>query len=68
MCYVYEGQSYSAQKRIKSFVNELKNHKEIWDLFEKFYRANRKIQITDVPLLESLIDETFINKTVPLNV
>jgi len=63
ICYVYKGQSYSAQKRIKSFLNEIKNNKEMWDTFEKFYQMNKKIQIKDIPSLEPLIKEIFIEKT-----
>jgi tetratricopeptide (TPR) repeat protein len=60
--YIFKGQSYSAQNRIKLFINEIKSHKEVWDMFEKFYQANRKIQINDIPLLEPLIKEIFIKK------
>jgi tetratricopeptide (TPR) repeat protein len=62
--YIYTGQSYSAQNRIKSFIKEIKSHREVWDTFEKFYQANRKIQINDIPPLESLIKEIFIEKTI----
>ncbi len=62
--YVYQGQSYSAQKRIKVFVDELRNKKELWDKFEKFYQANMKIQISDIPSIEPLIKEIFARKTV----
>ncbi|MFX1234258.1 MAG: hypothetical protein ACFFBY_06805, partial [Promethearchaeota archaeon] len=63
MCYVYKGQSYLAQKRIKAFVHELKSTREMWVTFEKFYQSNRKIQISDIPSLEVLIKEIFIEKT-----
>ncbi|MFW9827132.1 MAG: tetratricopeptide repeat protein [Candidatus Thorarchaeota archaeon] len=62
MFYVYKGQSYLAQNRINSFINELKNRKEIWTTFEKFYQINQKINENDVPFLEPLIREIFINK------
>ena len=62
MCYVYKGQSYTAQNRIKSFINEIKSNKELWNTFEKFYQMNRKIDTTDIPSLESLIQEIFIQK------
>ncbi|MFX1528224.1 MAG: type IV pilus biogenesis/stability protein PilW [Promethearchaeota archaeon] len=65
MCYVYKGQSYLAQKRMKSFINMLKSHSEVWDTFEEFYHANRKIKITDIPTLEPIITEIFIKKTGP---
>ncbi|MFX0007585.1 MAG: tetratricopeptide repeat protein [Candidatus Hermodarchaeota archaeon] len=62
MCYVYKGQSYSAQNRIKSFITNIKSNKELWDRFNKFYQMNRKIDTTDIPSLESLIQEIFIQK------
>ncbi|MFW9826545.1 MAG: tetratricopeptide repeat protein [Candidatus Thorarchaeota archaeon] len=62
MCYIYKGQSYSAQKRLKSFIEELKRQKDVWATFEKFYRTSRKIQLKDIPSLEPLIKEIFIEK------
>ncbi|MFX1241902.1 MAG: tetratricopeptide repeat protein [Promethearchaeota archaeon] len=62
MCYVYKGQSYSAQNRIKSFIKEIESNKELWDDFNKFYHMNRKIHMRDIPSLESLIQEIFIQK------
>jgi tetratricopeptide (TPR) repeat protein len=61
MCYVYKGQSYLAQNRIKSFINELKSRKEIWSTFEKSYQLNKKIQMKDIPALEPLIKDIFIS-------
>ncbi|MFX1464755.1 MAG: tetratricopeptide repeat protein [Promethearchaeota archaeon] len=61
--YIYKGQSYSAQSRIESFIKEVKSHKELWTMFEKFYQINKKIQIKDIPSLEPLIKEIFIEKT-----
>jgi tetratricopeptide (TPR) repeat protein len=62
MCYVYKGQSYSAQNRIKSFINELKSNKELWEAFERFYEMNKKIHMKDIPSLEPLITKIFIEK------
>ncbi len=63
MCYIYKGQSYSAQNRIKTFLNEIMSEKELWNTFEKFYQKNQKIHIEDFPSLESLIAKTFIEKS-----
>ncbi|MFX0024132.1 MAG: tetratricopeptide repeat protein [Candidatus Hermodarchaeota archaeon] len=62
ICYLYKGQSYSAQNRIKSFLMKIKSNKQLWDDFNKFYQMNRKIHIRDVPSLEALIQEIFIQK------
>ncbi len=59
MCYIYKGQSYSAQNRIKTFIDEIKNKKELWAGFEKFYQLNQKIHLRDIPSLESLIKKIF---------
>ncbi len=64
ICYVYKGQSYSAQNRIKSFINEIQSDKDIWDTFEKFYKLNKEVQLMDIPSLKSLIEEIFIDKTI----
>ena len=62
MCYIYKGQSYSAQIKIKSFINELEKKEELWDTFKKFYQMNQKIHIDDIPYLESLIKEIFMKR------
>ncbi|MFW9782838.1 MAG: hypothetical protein ACFFFB_11200, partial [Candidatus Heimdallarchaeota archaeon] len=35
MCYIFKGQSYSAQHRLNHFLEKIKNDKEIWQNFEK---------------------------------
>ncbi|MFX0007470.1 MAG: tetratricopeptide repeat protein [Promethearchaeota archaeon] len=68
MCYVYKGQSYTAQNRIKSFINEIKSNKELWKTFEKYYQMNKKIDMRDIPSLEPLITKIFINKSESIKV
>ena len=68
ICYVFRGQSYSAQLRIKSFIDEIQSDKVVWQTFEKFHKANKEVQLKDVPSLKLLIKETFIEKNLPLNV
>ncbi|MEE9378927.1 MAG: tetratricopeptide repeat protein [Candidatus Lokiarchaeia archaeon] len=67
ICYVYKGQSYSAQHRIKSFINEIQSNEDVCDTFEKFYKLNKEIQLKDIPSLEPLINDIFMDKTIPLN-
>ncbi|MFX0074571.1 MAG: hypothetical protein ACFE96_03970 [Candidatus Hermodarchaeota archaeon] len=64
MCYIYKGQSYTAQKRLKAFVNELKGNTTMWNTFAKFYQANRKLHLSDIRSLEPLIREIFIEKRI----
>ncbi|MFX1417425.1 MAG: tetratricopeptide repeat protein [Promethearchaeota archaeon] len=67
VCYVYKGQSYSAHHRLKSFVNELKRNKGVWNTIEKFYQSNQEIQINNIPLLDSLVNDIFIKKNITLD-
>ena len=64
ICYIFKGQSYSAQHRIKSFIDKLQRDKDVWDTFEKFYQMNKEIQLKDVPSLEPLIKEIFIDRKI----
>jgi hypothetical protein len=66
-CYVYKGQSYSAQHRLNSFINELKGKKEVWQTLQDYYRTNREIQHADIPVLDSLINDIFIEKSITLD-
>jgi len=68
VCYVYKGQSYSAQHRIRIFIDKIHNDKPIWQTFNEFNQANREIQIKDIPSLEPLINDIFIDKNVPIRI
>jgi tetratricopeptide (TPR) repeat protein len=67
ICYVFKGQSYLAQQRIRYFIEKIQNDEEIWQIFKKFYKLNKEVQLKDIPSLESLINEIFIDKIIPLN-
>jgi len=65
LCYVYKGQSYTAQNRMNLFINKLKSNKKVWKSFENSYRMNKKIKIDDIPELEPLISKIFLEKVIP---
>ena len=66
MCYVFKGQSYLAQQRIGYFIDKIQNDELVWQTFNKFNQVNKEIQFKDIPSLEPLINEIFIDKTIPL--
>ncbi|MHA2343338.1 MAG: hypothetical protein ACXADW_15835 [Candidatus Hodarchaeales archaeon] len=66
ICYVFKGQSYTAQKRIRYFIEEIQNDEPVWQTFKKSFRLNKEIQIKDVPQLKSLITNIFVNKIDPI--
>ncbi|MHA1986402.1 MAG: hypothetical protein ACW98D_07180 [Promethearchaeota archaeon] len=67
MCYVYKGQSYPAQQRLRHFIDKFKRNNEIWSVFDKYIQTNQEVQLEDVPSLDSLIKEVFIDKTFLIN-
>ena len=66
MCYVYKGQSYSAQQRLRYFIEKIQSDNEVWGAFEKYFQTNQEIQLKDIPSLKPLIKEIFIDKTILL--
>jgi tetratricopeptide (TPR) repeat protein len=66
VCYVFKGESYYALQRIQYFIEKVQKE-GIWQNLIKLFQKNRSIHLKDIPLLESLITETFITKNVALN-
>jgi len=63
ICYIFKGESYYALQRIKYFVENVQKE-GLWQKLIKFFQSNRSIHLKDIPMLESLITETFINKSI----
>jgi len=61
-CYLFKGQSFLAQQRMKQFVDTIQNDKKIWEPIKKFCQANRLVQEKDIPSLDSLVNEVFIER------
>jgi hypothetical protein len=59
ICYIFKGQSYSAQQRVGVFVEKMRNDDLTWETFNKFYQLNKEVQLKDVPTLQPLIKEIF---------
>lgn len=65
LCYLFKGQSYLAQQRLGYFADTLQTNEVIWETFNRFNQTNQLIQRKDVPLLDPLIEDIFINKNIP---
>jgi len=57
----------TAQHRIQYFIQKLQSDENVWKKFETFYELNQEIQLEDIPSLEPLITEVFIEKELPLD-
>jgi tetratricopeptide (TPR) repeat protein len=62
VCYLFKGQSFLAQQRMKQFTHTLQTDKKIWETIKKYYEAHRLIQETDLPSLDLLVNEVFIER------
>lgn len=67
ICYLFKGQSYTAQHRIGIFINKIQSESDVWETFDQFYRTNKEVQYKDVPSLKSLINDIFIDRTIILS-
>jgi len=68
ICYLFKGQTYLANQKLIKFVESIQNSDFIRETMNKFYKANRVIELKDHPIFETLIDEIFIIKAPELNV
>jgi hypothetical protein len=64
--YIFSGNSYYAHQRIKYFTKNLKNQELIWKKLLNNCERSKSVQLNDIPLLESLIRNTFVYKNVEL--
>ncbi len=65
--YIFSGNSYYALQRINYFTENLKNKDIIWEKLIVNCEKGKTIRLNDIPLLETLISNTFIYKNVELN-
>lgn len=65
--YIFSGNSYYAHQRINYFTESLKKYEIIWEKFMINCEKGKSIHLNDIPLLESLITNTFVYKNVELN-
>jgi len=61
--YIFKGNSYYALQKINSFIEQIKKEESIWQKLLKSFDINQTIHLKNIPLLESLITETFSTKT-----
>jgi len=59
--YLFKGATYPAQQKIKKFSEGLKESTDLIASLNKYYITSQVLELKDVPSLESLIAEIFIN-------
>jgi len=62
VCYIFKGHSYFAFKKIKQFLDSIQNNSVIWQSLQKFFQKSKSVQLNDIPSLESMVMEIFVEK------
>ncbi len=62
--YIFKGDSYYAHQKMNYFIDHVQREDVIWQNLLKSFQVNQSIHLKDIPLLESLITETFITKSI----
>jgi len=60
--YIFKGNSYYALKKLDHFQAHIRKEEEIWQKLLNSLQVNKTIQLNEIPLLDSLITETFLTK------
>ncbi|MFX1418367.1 MAG: tetratricopeptide repeat protein [Promethearchaeota archaeon] len=63
--YIFKGDSYYAHQKINYFIENIQKEEDIWLYLIKSFQVNQSIKIKDVPSLEPLIKQIFIEKMIP---
>jgi hypothetical protein len=66
MCYVFKGQSYLADQKVKKFIDNITKDDKVWNKLKEFNESNQLIQPNDFPSLDSLISEIFTQNSFQL--
>jgi hypothetical protein len=61
ICYLFKGQTYNAKQKLSLFISSIKNNTSIWNALNIFYNTSRVVRLEELPSLESLISNIFIN-------
>jgi hypothetical protein len=59
VCYVSNGQSYPAVKKLNNFSKLIKNREEIWAILNKAAKATQELSVSSSPLLGAIVNEIF---------
>ena len=59
VCYVFNGQSYSAQQKLTQFVNSVSSNDSLWTALKGSTKPRSTLEKSDRIILENLIDSIF---------
>ncbi len=62
LCYVFKGQSYSAQQKLARFIHILRTSTSVWESLLKFSEKHQILDETMTHSLESLLEKVFFSE------
>ncbi|MHA1930989.1 MAG: tetratricopeptide repeat protein [Promethearchaeota archaeon] len=67
VCYLFKGQTYVAQQKLRKFSEQIQNSAQVVDTLNKYYETSQVLELKDLPSLGSLVTEIFISDTLDSN-
>jgi tetratricopeptide (TPR) repeat protein len=58
-CYLFQGQTYLARKKLSKFTEKVQNNQSLWRDLENHYKTGQILELKESPPLKSLITEIF---------
>ena len=49
---------------LRTFIEKVQNQEQVWQTFINYYQLNKEVQLEDIPSLQPLIKEIFIEKKI----
>jgi len=61
ICYLFRGQTYFAKQKLEKFTETIQEETTIWKTLEKFEKSSQVAELKDLPKMEGLLNEIFLN-------
>ncbi len=59
-CYIYNGQSYSAQQKLDQFINDVLSKSAVWDTLLEPAKTGRTMDSNSQAALDALLSKVFV--------
>jgi hypothetical protein len=61
ICYMFKGRTYGALQKLSHFCESLKNNTDILEILNSYVKKSQIMTMSDIPLIEELISESFLS-------
>ena len=62
VCYLFKGQIYLAKEKLSIFIDRIRNNASIMKTLNKFKKTSQRVELDDIQILETLLNEIFLTK------